>query len=59
MNNIDLLVKQATSKAKVIDEELKRARLASGELSLDIYDMRSRLEEAGFEYIDSLDDLES
>ena len=47
------------AQARTENEELKRARLASGELSLDIYDMRSRLEEAGFEYIDSLDDLES
>jgi 4-hydroxy-4-methyl-2-oxoglutarate aldolase len=40
------------------NEEEKRERLAAGELSLDIYDMRSRLEEAGFEYLDSSDDLE-
>lgn len=39
------------------NEEEKRERLASGELSLDIYGMRSRLEEAGFEYLDSSDDL--
>ncbi|WP_116084867.1 4-carboxy-4-hydroxy-2-oxoadipate aldolase/oxaloacetate decarboxylase [Tropicimonas sp. IMCC34011] len=32
-------------------EEEKRARLASGELGLDIYDMRARLAEKGLEYI--------
>lgn len=40
------------------DEENKRVRLASGELSLDIYDMRKRLEAAGFEYLESMDELE-
>jgi len=35
-----------------INEKDKRARLAAGELSLDIYDMRASLAEAGLEYID-------
>ena len=39
-------------------EETKRKRLASGELGLDMYDMRPRLEEAGLEYLESLDDLD-
>jgi 4-hydroxy-4-methyl-2-oxoglutarate aldolase len=32
-------------------EEVKRARLASGELGLDIYDMRSRLVQKGLKYV--------
>jgi 4-hydroxy-4-methyl-2-oxoglutarate aldolase len=38
-------------------EVAKRVRLQAGELGLDIYNMRPRLEEAGFTYLDSLDDL--
>ncbi len=38
-------------------EEAKREILKSGKLGLDIYNMRPRLEEAGFEYLDSLDDV--
>ena len=41
------------------DEEAKRQRLAKGELGLDIYNMRSRLAEAGLEYVDSLEALGS
>jgi 4-hydroxy-4-methyl-2-oxoglutarate aldolase len=36
----------------------KRARFVAGELGLDIYGMRPRLEAAGFRYVDTLDDLE-
>lgn len=39
-------------------EEAKRARLATGELGLDMYDMRPRLREEGLEYLESLDDLD-
>jgi len=38
-------------------EEGKRAVLQTGKLGLDIYNMRPRLEEAGFEYLESLDEL--
>ena len=33
------------------NEEMKRQRLAAGELGLDIYDMRGRLAEMGLKYI--------
>jgi len=42
---------------RVQEEEGKRARLAAGELGLDIYNMRPRLAEAGLRYVDSLDQL--
>ena len=38
-------------------EDAKRVRLANGELGLDIYNMRPRLAEAGFTYLDELSDL--
>ena len=43
--------------ARETNEQDKRARLGSGELSLDMYDMRGRLAEAGLEYLDTLEDL--
>jgi 4-hydroxy-4-methyl-2-oxoglutarate aldolase len=41
----------AASQKRVAVEEAKRQRLASGELGLDIYDMRPRLEAKGLKYI--------
>jgi|GEM_PF-6970419 len=35
----------------------KRKQLASGVLGLDMYNMRPGLEAAGFEYVETLDDL--
>ena len=41
------------SRKRVANEEMKRGRLAAGELGLDIYEMRPRLEAAGLTYIDA------
>lgn len=41
----------AASEARTANEASKRARFAAGELSLDIYDMRGRLEAKGLRYV--------
>ncbi|MFK7976117.1 MAG: 4-carboxy-4-hydroxy-2-oxoadipate aldolase/oxaloacetate decarboxylase [Halioglobus sp.] len=41
---------------RVANEEEKRARLAAGELGLDIYSMRERLASKGFRWVESLDE---
>jgi 4-hydroxy-4-methyl-2-oxoglutarate aldolase len=48
----------AASRKRAELEEQKRLRLASGELGLDIYSMRARLQEKGLKYVDSVDHLE-
>lgn len=42
---------------RIDNEEAKRLRLAAGELGLDIYNMRPKLADAGFEYVEDLDAL--
>lgn len=42
---------------RVRDEDAKRRRFANGELSLDIYAMRDKLADKGFEYFASADDI--
>ncbi|RAI02362.1 4-carboxy-4-hydroxy-2-oxoadipate aldolase/oxaloacetate decarboxylase [Acuticoccus sediminis] len=41
----------AKAEARLASEEEKRRRLASGEFSLDLYDMRGRLAEKGLRYV--------
>ena len=47
------------SQARTDAEEAKRQKLATGELGLDLYNMRPKLDEAGFTYVDSLEELGS
>ncbi|NID15958.1 4-carboxy-4-hydroxy-2-oxoadipate aldolase/oxaloacetate decarboxylase [Luteibacter yeojuensis] len=44
----------AASRKRMLNEEDKRKRLAAGELGLDIYAMRPKLEAAGLRYVDEL-----
>ena len=47
------------AQARTANEEEKRQQLAEGVLGLDIYNMRDRLREAGFTYVDSAADVPS
>ena len=49
----------AAGALRVAREDQKRARLAAGELSLDIDGMRARLGELGLRYVDALDDVDA
>ena len=47
----------AASHARIAMEEEKRVQLAAGELGLDLYNMRERLDDVGFRYVETLDEL--
>ncbi len=48
----------SAGQARATQEAQKRAQLQSGISGIDLYNMRPRLEESGFKYLDSLADLD-
>ena len=42
---------------RTANEDTKRAKLAAGELGIDLYNMRPALADAGFTYVDTLSEL--
>lgn len=54
----DVAAMLENAKKREANEEAKRKRFESGELGLDIYDMRGRLAEKGLKYVESLDDVD-
>jgi 4-hydroxy-4-methyl-2-oxoglutarate aldolase len=46
------------SRARVVKEAESRSRLATGELGVDIYDMRTTLSQLGVVYVDSISELD-
>jgi 4-hydroxy-4-methyl-2-oxoglutarate aldolase len=63
-DGVVIVSRQATTKVladatkREENEAAKRARLAAGELGLDLYNMRPQLEKAGLVYVDTLADYE-
>ena len=49
----------AKSREREAKEAKNRARLTSGELGLDIYDMRAKLKEKGLRYVKSASELKA
>jgi 4-hydroxy-4-methyl-2-oxoglutarate aldolase len=52
----DAQVVADASQAREENEAVKRARLASGQLGLDLYSMREKLEQRGLRYVNGVDD---
>jgi 4-hydroxy-4-methyl-2-oxoglutarate aldolase len=48
---------RARSEERMAKETASRARLAAGELGLDLYGLRATLDELGVEYVDRADEL--